>query len=312
MAKEPPHICVVGSSNMDLTLRAPRLPRPGETLAASGLQLGFGGKGGNQAVMAARLGARVTLVGRVGRDVFGEQMLAHYQHEEIDTTFLTVDESRPSGAAAIIVDESAQNCILVVPGANGALSPADVRAAADALRGADLLLCQLEVPLETTQEAFRLARDAGVRTVLNPSPMTPLPVELLRLTDLCVPNETEIELLTGRTVTTSEQADAAARALAGYGPHAVLLTLAERGALLVETEKVHPVPTPLIAAVDPTGAGDAFLGSLAVFWAQGLSLVDAARRACAVAALSVTRPGAQASFPSRQEAEAFLAQQGLM
>jgi ribokinase len=311
MPSDPPRVCVVGSSNIDLTFRAARLPRPGETLAGSGLQVGFGGKGANQAVMAARLGARVAMVGRVGRDVFGEHMLANYREQGIDTTFVAVDASRPSGAAAIVVDDAARNCILVVPGANGALTPADVTAAAPAIRGADVLLCQFEVPLEATLEAFRLARAAGVRTVLNPAPVVPPPVELLRLTDLCVPNETEIELLTGRTVASAEQADAATRALADCGPHAVILTLGERGALVLEAGTALTVPAPAVTAVDPTGAGDAFIGGLAVFSARGLALPEAARRACAVAALSVTRPGAQASFPSQPEAEAFLARQGL-
>src|SRR5262245_55570404 len=161
-------ICVVGSSNIDLTFRAPRLPRPGETLAGRSCQLGFGGKGANQAVMAARLGAQVTMVTKVGRDVFGEQTLRNYRDQGIDTTHISIDAQRPTGTAVIVVDDDARNCIVVVPGANFGLSPDDVSRAAAAIAAADLLLCQLEVPLQTTLEAFRLAGSAGVYTVLNP------------------------------------------------------------------------------------------------------------------------------------------------
>ena len=169
MANDP-RVCVVGSSNIDLTFRTTCLPRPGETLAAHRFQLGFGGKGANQAVMAARLGARVAVVTRVGRDTFGPQTVENYRREGIDTTHLLFDDERPSGVASITVDDEARNCILVMPGANLGLSPDDVRAAADTVRAADVLLCQLEVPQETTLEAFRVAKAAGVRTILNPAP----------------------------------------------------------------------------------------------------------------------------------------------
>jgi ribokinase len=309
MSTEQPRICVVGSTNVDLTFRTGRLPRPGETIAGAGFQLGGGGKGANQAVMAARLGARVAMVSRVGSDVFGEQALRSYQQEGIDTTHVVVDAARPTGTAAILVDDEARNCIVVVPGANGGLTPQDVRAAAPVIQGADLLLCQMEVPLVTTLEAFRLARAAGVRTVLNPAPAMPLPEELLRLTSLCVPNETEAEILTSQTVTGPAQAEAAARILAAWSVPAVIVTLGERGALLLEGDAVLHLPAVPVAALDPTGAGDAFIGSLAVFWAGGLSLRDAARRAGTVAALSVTRPGAQTAFPTAEEVDAFVQRQ---
>src|SRR5207237_10796204 len=193
-----PRICVVGSANVDLTFRTPRLPAPGETLAGRSFHLGFGGKGANQAVMAARLGAHVALVGRVGHDLFGEQTARHLRGQGVDTAHLRADARHPTGVASIAVDDRAQNCILVVPGANAGLTPADVRQAADAIRAAAVVLCQLEVPVDAVLEAFRVARGAGVRTVLNPAPALPLPDELLRLTDLCVPNETEAEQLTGQ------------------------------------------------------------------------------------------------------------------
>ena len=306
MASEPPRICVVGSTNIDLTFRTPRLPRPGETLAGYDFRLDFGGKGANQAVMAARFGARVAMVACVGRDVFGEQTLANYRREGIDTAHISVDETRPTGVASVAVDDEARNCILVVPGANLGLSPAHVGQAAAAICGAAVLLCQLEVPQETVLEAFRVARAAGVRTVLNPAPAAELPDELLRLADVCVPNESELEALTGQPVATLEQAKAAARSLARRGPGALVVTLGERGALILERDMGEHVPAVPVQAVDPTGAGDAFIGALGVSLAAGLPLRAAVRRANAVAAQSVTRLGAQASFPTRAQVEQFL------
>jgi ribokinase len=301
MKHDRPHVCVVGSANLDLFFRSPRLPKPGETLLGHSFFTGFGGKGANQAVMAARMGARVTMVGRVGRDVFAEQLLQNFRDQGVDTTHVTQDGERGTGVAAIVVDDAGQNCILVIPGANMVLTPEHVRAAAGVLQSADVLLVQLEVPVETTLEAFRLARAAGVRTVLNPAPARPLPPELLTLTDLCVPNETELEQLTGQAGATLPDLEQAARSLLGQGPGAVLVTLGERGALVVDArESYHAPPTP-VQAVDASGAGDAFIGSLAVFLAEGLSLREAVRQANIAAALSVTRPGTQASYPRRDE-----------
>jgi ribokinase len=299
-------ICVVGSSNIDLTFRAARLPRSGETLAGSAFRLGFGGKGANQAVAAARLGAQVSMVSRVGRDVFGEQTLGNFRAHGIDTTHVNIDDQRPTGAASITVDDAAHNCILVVPGANLGLLPADIHKAADAIGGVDVLLCQLEVPVETTLEAFRMARAAGVRTVLNPAPAAPLPEELLHLTDLCVPNETEVDVLTGQTARTPTEAQRAARALLDRGPGLVIVTLGEQGALAADRQTVEHFPAMPVAAVDTSGAGDAFIGGLAVFLAEDLPLREAVRRANAVAALSVTCLGTQAAVPTRGELEAFL------
>ena len=192
-------------------------------------------------------------------------------------------------------------------GANGSLTPADVRAAADSVRAARVLLCQLETPLETTLEAFRIARAAGVRTILNPAPAKPLPDELLRLTDLCVPNETEAALLTAIATDTPEGAAAAARSLCGRGPRAVIVTLGSRGCLVDEGRGAEHFAARPVAAVDSTGAGDAFLGALAAALAKGIGLREAVPLAGAAATLSVTRPGAQASFPTRAEVDAFLA-----
>jgi ribokinase len=299
-----PHVCVVGSTNVDLFFLTARLPRPGETLAGRAFHLGYGGKGANQAVMAARLGARVSMVGRVGRDVFGEGALRNYQQEQVETVHVGIDAERPTGVASIVVDDAAENCILVVAGANEGLTPSEVRAAAVAIQAADVVLCQLEVPIASCLEAFRLARAAGARTVLNPAPAAALPDELLRISDLCVPNETEIEALTTISAATPEGAATAARALRQRGPQTVIVTLGARGALIVD-DGARMVPGFTVQAVDPTGAGDAFIGSLAVFLAEGLELAEAVRRANGAAALSVTRLGTQTAYPRRGEVEAF-------
>lgn len=306
MTAPAPRVCVVGSVNVDLTFRTARLPRPGETLSGHAFHVGHGGKGANQAVMAARLGARVSMVARIGRDVFGEDALRNFREESVDTTHVYTDTERATGVAAIVVDEAARNCILIVPGANGGLIPDDVRAAAPTIQAATVLLGQLEVPMETTLEAFRIAKAAGVRTILNPAPAAPLADELLRLTDLCVPNETEAEELTGQPVRTLEQAEAAARSLLARGPRTILVTLGERGVLVVEEKMTEYVPALAVEAVDPTGAGDALIGCLAVFLGEGAGLLTAVRGANAAAALSVQRLGAQKAFPHRAEVDQFL------
>ena len=305
-----PKICVVGSSMIDLISKVPRLPKLGETLVGRSFHLGYGGKGANQAVMAAKLGAQVTMVNKVGRDVFGEGTLKNYQEQGIDTTHVMFDESRFSGVAPIFVDDNAQNFIVIVPGANSGLSPADVQSARQVILDADILICQLEIPIETTLEAFRVAKSGNVRTILNPAPAAPIPDELLQLADIFAPNETETELLTDLPVGTLAEAEVAARKLLSRGTKTVILTLGERGALLVDKDTVESIPAVKVDAVDPTGAGDAFVGSLAVYLGEGLSLRDAIRRANAVAALSVTRIGTQVSFPKRAEVDDFLKQHG--
>ncbi len=305
-----PRICVVGSSNIDLISRVPRLPKLGETLVGRTFHLGYGGKGANQAVMAAKLGAQVTMVTKLGRDVFGEGTLGNYREQGVDITQVRFDDTRFSGVATIFVDDRAQNFIVIVPGANDGLSPSDVQAAGEALLGADLVVSQLEVPVETTLEAFRIAKTGPVRTILNPAPAAPLPDEVFQLTDICAPNETEAELLTGGPVQTLAEAEAAARKLMARGTRTVIITLGERGALLVDENNVEYLPAVKVEAVDPTGAGDAFIGSLAVFLGEGVALREGVRRANAVAALSVTKLGTQVSFPHRAEVDSFLKQHG--
>jgi ribokinase len=312
MAAHVPKICVVGSSNIDLISKVPRLPKLGETLVGRSFHLGYGGKGANQAVMAAKLGAQVTMVTKLGRDVFGDGTLKNYSEQGIDTTHVMFDDKLFSGVAPIFVDDNAQNFIVIVPGANMGLSPADAQAARQVILDSDILICQLEIPMETTLEAFRVAKSGNVRTILNPAPAAPIPDELLQLADICAPNETETELLTGEPVKTQTEAESAARKLLSRGPRTVILTLGDRGALLVDRDTVENIPAIRVNAVDPTGAGDAFIGSLAVYLGEGLALRDAIHRANAVAALSVTKIGTQVSFPKRAEADNFLKEHGLM
>jgi ribokinase len=297
---------------IDLISRVPRLPKLGETLVGTSFHFGYGGKGANQAVMAAKLGARVTMVTKLGRDEFGEGTLKNYREHGIDTTHVLFDGSLFSGVAPIFVDDNAQNFIVIVPGANTGLLPADVQAAKQVILEADIVICQLEIPVETTLEAFRIAKSGNGRTMLNPAPAAAIPDELLQYTDICAPNETETELLTGMPVATFAEAEAAAREILTRGASTVILTLGERGALLVSKDIVENIPAIKVDAVDPTGAGDAFIGSLASYLGERITLRDAVRRATAIAALSVTRIGTQISFPKRAEADSFLSQHGLL
>ncbi len=296
-----PRICIVGSSNTDLIARVPRLPVPGETLHGSSFATGFGGKGANQAVMAARLGAQVSVVTRLGQDSFGENTLANYRAQGIDTSHVLFDTQSASGVALIAVDENTgQNSIVIVPGANDALTPQDVRNAASVIHAAQIVICQIEIPIAASLEAFRVAKEGNVRTIFNPAPVAAIPEELLALTDIIIPNEVEAGMLTGRTIESDDAALDAARQLQQRGPQTVVITLGSRGALVVEGDDAPQwIAAEKVQAVDSTGAGDSFVGSFAYLLAAGRTTVDAARRASAVATRSVLKPGTQTSFPYR-------------
>jgi ribokinase len=264
--------------------------------------MGYGGKGANQAVMAARLRAEVTMVCKLGRDVFGEGTLENFRAHGVDTTHVTFTEDAFSGVAPIAVDPDGRNAIIIVTGANDLLSLDDLERARPAIAAADVVVCQLELPVETTLSALRIAREEGVRTIFNPAPARDdLPDELFRLSDVICPNEPETELLTGMPA-----GEGAARELLARGVGAVALTLGDQGCLLVEGDSVTEVPVEPVRAVDTTGAGDAFVGALATFLAAGRSPVDAAERSNAVAALSVQGRGTQTSFPSADDLPAAL------
>lgn len=287
---------------MDLIAYAARLPRPGETLIGTRFQTGYGGKGANQAVAAARLGAAVAMIARVGDDVFGADMLRNFSAQGVDARFVATTPEVSSGVAPIAVDAEGRNAIIVVPGANGMLTPADVDAAGEVFAGAKAVLCQLEVPVETTTRALARGREARALTIFNPAPaQTDLPRALFAACDLVCPNETEAALLTGVGVEDEAGAERAGRALLALGARAVVITLGARGCCFVSADACFVVNAPPVRAVDTTGAGDCFLGALAVFLARGVAMRDALGRACAAAALSVTRSGTQTSFPTRQE-----------
>ncbi len=297
-----PAICVVGSINLDMNAYVERFPRPGETIHGRRFTTGYGGKGANQAVMAARMGSAVQMVGRVGDDIFGSDMRRNLAGEGIGTDFVFVSPGVSSGVAVITIDEHAQNHIIVIPGANGLVTPADVEAARTAVAGARVLLLQMEIPMAANLAALWLARAAGVTTIFNSAPVSSeVPDEVYQLTDIFCPNETEAELLTGAPVQTLDDALLAGQMILNRGAANALITLGARGALLVNGEMSEHIPSPEVTAVDTTGAGDAFVGSLAHYLATGATLRDAIAQANQIAAISVQAPGTQASYPRMRQ-----------
>lgn len=299
-------ICVVGSANIDLTFRTSRFPKPGETLTGHALHQGMGGKGANQAVAAARLGADVTFIACIGNDAFGNAAINAYQAEGIQASFIRQAEDQPTGTAAILVDDDAENCIIVVAGANAGLSVEDVKAASSMIEQSHVVLCQLETPADAAVEAFRLARAANVLTVLTPAPAEHITDELLALCDVCVPNKTEISAMTGQTIETEADALRAAEQLRDRGVKRVALTMGGDGVLILDESGHTHIPAIKVNAVDTTGAGDAFTAALAVSLAHGMTLTESARRASTAAAISVTRHGTQTAFPTLKEVNEWI------
>jgi ribokinase len=298
-----PKIVIVGSSNTDMVVRAERLPVHGETVLGEKFIMTAGGKGANQAVAAARLGADVTFVARLGRDMFGDKALAGFEAEGIHTDYIVRDNEEMSGVALIVVDRKAENIITVAPGSNGRLAPLDVAAAEPAIIDADCVLLQLEIPLEAVRAAIELAQRHNVKVMLNPAPAQALPADLLRLIDVLTPNESEVANLAGCSAYTAAEVLPRLQAL---GPSRVVVTLGSRGCdVLIDGEPQH-VPSFPVEAVDTTGAGDCFNGALAVALARGLKMVEAVQYASAAAALAVTRFGAQASMPTDEDVQKFL------
>ena len=297
-------IVVVGSFNADLTSYMVRMPRPGETVVGQKFVIGPGGKGSNQAVAAARLGAEVTFVGRVGQDVFASYALNCWKKEGINTDFVVQDSEQVTGVAPIFVDESGENSIVVVLGANLFVSREDVDVAAEVIAEADILLTQLEINYEATGYALQIAGEKGVPTILNPAPAGQLPEEMIALADIITPNETELEILAGMAGATLEET---AASLLRNDRQRIIITLGAQGARLVNRAGSTLIPAYKVEAVDTTGAGDAFNGGLAVGLAEGMSQEEAIAFANATAALCVTRPGTAPSMPFRREVEALLA-----
>jgi ribokinase len=293
---------------MDLVVRVARLPQPGQTVPGHGFQTIPGGKGANQAAAAARLGARVAMVGRVGNDAMGRRLVENLEEQGVDVGLVRTDEVAPTGTALIVVDEVGENSIVIAAGANGLLDAADLDAAEPLFAGAKLLLVQFEVPLATVAHAMAIARRHGVRVVLNPAPALAVDAGLLAGADYLVPNETEAGLLAGVEVRDLPSAEEAARKLQALGAPVVIVTLGADGALAVDGERALHVPAHPVPAVDTTAAGDAFVGGLAVALVRGWPLLDAVRYATCAGTLAVTRFGAQTSLPSAAEVQALFDQ----
>ncbi len=300
-------VVVVGSSNVDLIMKMARLPKPGETVTNAVFAQTFGGTGANQAVAAARAGARVVFVSCVGGDAYGTQVVHNLERDGIDTRFVFVEPEVATGTALIMIGDQGQNCISVAPGANGRLTPAHVDRAREAIAEASCLITQCEIPSETVAHVVELGASLGKPVVLNVAPARAVADATLAALSGLALNETEAEFLTGRPVRTATEIEAAAAALLAKGPRTVLLTLGARGAYLAVDEVRAMVPAFAVEAVDTTAAGDVHCGAFVVARVEGRSIVESVRFANAAAALSVTRLGAQPSAPARAEIEALLA-----
>lgn len=297
-------ILVIGSLNADLVVKSPRFPQPGETISGGDLQIIPGGKGANQAVAAARQGVNVAMIGRVGSDSFAPFLVENLKANQVNVSHVTVDKSA-TGTAIIVVDSNGQNSIVLSPGANGNVSPADVDSAS--FLTSKLLLLQLEIPTPTVLHATQQARRYGLTVILNPAPAKSLPAELLSNVDILIPNESELALLTGLPVTDVVSAELAAKEILKQGVKTVIVTLGSKGAVLVTDTQVTQVDSYKVNVVDTTAAGDAFIGGFASALLSGKSLEDSVRYGCACGALATTKFGAQPSLPTKDEVEKFIA-----
>jgi ribokinase len=301
-------ITVIGSSNTDMVIQLDRIPRPGETILGGRFVSAPGGKGANQAVAAARAGGEVSFVACLGSDMLGDKTISNLKQDRIDVRNVTRDPVAPSGVALIFVAKNGENSIAVASGANAKLTPRDVLCAEDVIRRSSLVLMQLETPLKTVEAAARLAAQHGIRIILNPAPAAPLSPSLLKRVSLITPNETEAQLLTGIRINNETTASKAAARLHAQGVETVVITLGAKGAFVSSAGSCSMVPGFMVKAVDTTAAGDIFNGALAVALSEHKPLLAAVRFACAAAAISVTRLGAQPSVPRRGEIDRFLRQ----
>lgn len=296
-----PKIVVIGSSNTDMVIKTDKFPAPGETILGGEFFMFSGGKGANQAVAAARMGADVILVCKTGNDIFGQRSIAEYKKEGINTEYIKSDNSKASGTALILVDKKGENEIVVAPGANEALAESDIEAADGVIASADIILLQLEIPLQTVLYTATKGYQANKKVVLNPAPAQQLPKEIFSYLYLITPNETEAEILTGIKVNDIDSASQAATVLLQAGVQNVIITLGAQGAFFKNDTTEMLVKAPAVKAIDSTAAGDVFNGVLAVEITSGEGWEAAIATACTAAAISVTRMGAQASMPYRKE-----------
>jgi ribokinase len=297
-----PELCVVGASNIDLISYIPRLPVEGETIHGTEFRMGFGGKGANQAIMAAKLGAKVGMITKLGNDIFGKQTLENFQKYNINTSNVHFTDSAFSGVAPISVDENGNNSIIIVTGANDLLTPDEIESSGAIIASSKVLICQLEIPIDISLSALRIARKAGVLTIFNPAPASAdIPDEIYSLIDIISPNETEAEILTGIKISCIRDAESAGRMLLGKGAGRVIITLGKQGCMMITEEGSTHYPSDKVTAIDSTGAGDAFIGSLATYLARGRSYSEAIMSANSIAAISVQDKGTQTSFPILSE-----------
>jgi ribokinase len=294
-----PKITVIGSSNTDMVVKTNKVPAPGETVIGGEFFMFSGGKGANQAVAAARMGGEVTFVGRIGNDIFGQRALSEFMKEGMETRYVSTDPDHASGTAMILVNGEGENEIVVVPGANATLTEKELHDAKEAVHGCDILLMQLEIPLNTVLQGARMAYAFGHKVILNPAPAQSLPKDLYPLLHLITPNETEAEILTGIKLTDTASASAAASQLLDLGVGNVIITMGAKGVFFKGKDLEMSIPAPFVTAVDTTAAGDVFNGALAVELASGMDWKAAMTSAVKAASWSVTRMGAQASMPYR-------------
>lgn len=295
------NIIVVGSSNTDMVINADHLPVPGETIMGGSFMMNFGGKGANQAVAAARLNGNVHFIAKIGKDLFGKRSIEQYEDEGIHVEQIYSDPVLPSGVALIIVDANGENSIVVASGANSSLSPEDIKKAHSVIEKGDIMLIQLEIPIETVEYAAHLAKEKGIKVILNPAPARALSDRLLKNLYMIIPNETEAEILSGVKVTDWESAQKAADIIHAKGANIVVITLGSKGALIKEEGQYHKVPVPKMKAIDTTAAGDTFCGAVCVALTENMSVLDAVKFANKCASITVTRMGAQSSLPYRRE-----------
>ena len=300
-------VTVVGSFMFDLVARAPRRPKTGETLIGESFGMFIGGKGANQAIAASRLNALVCMVGRLGDDLFGNQFLDKFSDEKINTDFVIQDKNNGTGVGMPLIDASGDNSIVIIPRANTALSAKNINQGYEAIANSDILLLQLEVPIEASQRAAEIAKENSTIVILNPAPAREIPDTLLDLVDILTPNESETEILSGISATTEKEAKEAARILMDKGVETVILTLGSRGSLLLTATVESFFPANQVDVVDTTAAGDAFCGALAASLANGSTIEEAVKTGNAAGALAVTKLGAEPSLPKKADLDRFLA-----
>jgi ribokinase len=296
-----PKIYVIGSSNTDMVIKSDKLPAPGETVIGGVFLMNAGGKGANQAVAVAKLGAEVVFVSKVGNDIFGKQALKGFQNLGMNTDFVFIDNENPSGVALILVDGHGENSISVASGANANLQISEVQKAINQVKKGDIVLLQLEIPLATVTEGIKKCAEKGAKVILNPAPAQKLDESVFEFISLITPNETEAELLTGIKVIDLVSAELAAKAFHKKGISEVIITMGSKGAFYSNIDKQVLIPSPKVEAIDSTAAGDIFNGALCVAISEGQSIENAISFACKAASISVTRMGAQASAPTREE-----------